>query len=104
MVDLLTEAQISIVVPAYNSSGVIEETIGSLLNQSFHDQLNTFIVDDRALLFQRGVNRRLRTYWRILTLPPGAVRGTVREDPFFERSMITTAFVKGRGTPLHSVY
>ncbi len=35
----------SIVVPAYNSSGVIEETIGSLLNQSFHDY-EIIIVDD----------------------------------------------------------
>src|SRR5438093_506152 len=35
----------SIVVPAYNSSGVIEETIGSLLSQSFHDY-EIIIVDD----------------------------------------------------------
>ncbi len=35
----------SIVVPAYNASGVIEETIGSLLNQSFHDY-EIIIVDD----------------------------------------------------------
>ena len=35
----------SIVIPAYNSFGVIEETIGSLLNQSFHDY-EIIIVDD----------------------------------------------------------